>query len=125
LKSCRNDIIPSWISNPLEYHAHQKPLHPPSLPSPQAIEHAIEAGLARVEAGAQGQETKLARGYLPSLTYSAHYLAADNPGFRRAVADFLARERADVGYAAAALAAQQSPYRAAGAAGGGGIWTSV
>jgi len=43
-----------------------------------------------VEAGAQGQH-KIQRGYLPKATYSAHYIA--NPGFRRAVADFLRRER--------------------------------
>ena len=56
----------------------------------QAIEHAIEHGLQRVEAGAQGQH-KIQRGYLPKATYSAHYIA--HPGFRRAVADFLRRER--------------------------------
>ncbi|MDV3457743.1 GNAT family N-acetyltransferase [Sphingomonas sp. HF-S4] len=56
----------------------------------QAIDAAIARGLARVEAGAQG-EHKLARGYAPVTTWSAHYIP--NPGFRRAVADFLARER--------------------------------
>jgi uncharacterized protein len=56
----------------------------------QAIDAAIERGLARVEAGAQG-EHKLARGYAPVTTYSAHYLP--DPGFRRAVADFLVREQ--------------------------------
>jgi hypothetical protein len=56
----------------------------------QAIDVAIARGLARVEAGAQG-EHKLARGYQPVTTWSAHYIP--NPGFRRAVADFLARER--------------------------------
>ncbi len=56
----------------------------------QAIEHAIELGLARVEAGAQG-EHKLARGYEAVPTWSAHYIA--NEGFRRAVAEFLERER--------------------------------
>jgi uncharacterized protein len=59
----------------------------------QAIDAAIARGLATVEAGAQG-EHKLARGYLPTPTWSAHYLP--DPGFRRAVADFLARERAAV-----------------------------
>ena len=39
----------------------------------QAIEAAIERGLSRVEAGAQG-EHKIQRGYLPSLTYSSHYI---------------------------------------------------
>ncbi|MHA6717936.1 GNAT family N-acetyltransferase [Sphingomonas sp. RS6] len=56
----------------------------------QAIDAAIVRGLARVEAGAQG-EHKLARGYEPVTTWSAHYLP--DPGFRRAVADFLVRER--------------------------------
>lgn len=56
----------------------------------QAIEFAIERGLARVEAGAQG-EHKLARGYLPSATYSAHFIA--DPRLRRAVSQYLDRER--------------------------------
>ena len=59
----------------------------------QAIEAAIELGLARVEAGAQGGH-KLARGYEPVETVSAHWIA--DPGFREAVADFLERERAGV-----------------------------
>jgi predicted N-acyltransferase len=56
----------------------------------QAIEFAIERGLARVEAGAQG-EHKIARGYQPVVTNSAHWIA--DPGFRNAVAQFLAAER--------------------------------
>ena len=56
----------------------------------QAIEAAIARGLDRVEAGAQG-EHKLARGYVPVPTWSAHYIP--DPGFRSAIADFLARER--------------------------------
>ncbi|MBX3454481.1 GNAT family N-acetyltransferase [Ferrovibrio sp.] len=56
----------------------------------QAIEHAIEHGLARVEAGAQG-EHKLARGYLPAPIHSAHWIT--DPGFRRAVANYLNEER--------------------------------
>jgi|TARA_R100000501_G_scaffold16352_1_gene29699 hypothetical protein len=56
----------------------------------QAIELAIERGLSRVEAGAQG-EHKLARGYEPVITYSAHWIA--NPGLRTAVAAFLDQER--------------------------------
>ena len=59
----------------------------------QAIEFAINHGLKRVEAGAQGQH-KLQRGYLPAATYSAHYIAHE--GFRRAVADYLERERTAV-----------------------------
>ncbi|WP_446532543.1 GNAT family N-acetyltransferase [Qipengyuania marincola] len=59
----------------------------------QAIDAAIELGLSRVEAGAQGGH-KLARGYEPVETMSAHWIA--DPGFRNAVADFLERERAGV-----------------------------
>jgi predicted N-acyltransferase len=59
----------------------------------QAIDAAIALGLKRVEAGAQGQH-KLARGYKPVPTWSAHYIA--DPGFRSAVADFLERERRGV-----------------------------
>jgi len=56
----------------------------------QAIDAAIALGLKTVEAGAQG-EHKLARGYIPVPTWSAHYIP--DAGFRRAVGDFLARER--------------------------------
>lgn len=59
----------------------------------QAIDVAIELGLARVEAGAQGGH-KLARGYAPVRTTSAHWIA--DPGFRAAIAEFLERERAGV-----------------------------
>ncbi len=59
----------------------------------QAIEAAIALGLSRVEAGAQGGH-KLARGYEPVQTWSAHYIAHE--GFRSAVAEFLVRERAGV-----------------------------
>jgi predicted N-acyltransferase len=59
----------------------------------QAIDAAIARGLKRVEAGAQGGH-KLARGYEPVRTWSAHWIA--DPGFREAVADFLAREREGV-----------------------------
>ncbi|HEX2217105.1 MAG TPA: GNAT family N-acetyltransferase [Xanthobacteraceae bacterium] len=73
----------------------------------QAIEFAIARGLQRVEAGAQG-EHKLARGYLPVTTRSAHYIA--DPGLRRAIADFLKRERAHVAAAGEILAAA-GPFR--------------
>lgn len=73
----------------------------------QAIEHAIETGLSCVEAGAQG-EHKLARGYVPVTTRSAHYLA--DPGLRRAVADYLSRERQYVAAEQAELAAF-APFR--------------
>ena len=56
----------------------------------QAIDAAIARGLATVEAGAQG-EHKLARGYAPVPTWSAHYIPDKN--FRRAIGDFLVRER--------------------------------
>ncbi|MEO6225906.1 MAG: GNAT family N-acetyltransferase [Sphingomicrobium sp.] len=56
----------------------------------QAIEWAICHGLAAVQAGAQG-EHKVARGYEPVLTRSAHYIP--NPAFRRAVAEFVDSER--------------------------------
>ncbi len=56
----------------------------------RAIETAIRNGLARVEAGAQG-EHKLARGYNPVTTYSAHWFADE--GLQKAVARFLVEER--------------------------------
>jgi predicted N-acyltransferase len=59
----------------------------------QAIDFAIERKLKVVEAGAQG-EHKLARGYRPVTTHSAHYIA--HPGLRRAIADYLERERREV-----------------------------
>ncbi|WP_070157536.1 GNAT family N-acetyltransferase [Sphingobium phenoxybenzoativorans] len=59
----------------------------------QAIDAAIARGLSRVEAGAQGGH-KLARGYSPVPTWSAHYIP--NPSFRRAIADFIERERMGV-----------------------------
>jgi uncharacterized protein len=73
----------------------------------QAIEAAIARGLQRAEAGAQGAH-KLARGYVPVPTWSAHYIA--DPGFRRAVADYLASERPAVGREIAALS-QMTPFR--------------
>ena len=76
----------------------------------QAIEFAIARGLARVEAGAQGQH-KIQRGYLPVETYSVHYIA--DPNFRRAVADFLKREREAVGEEIAMLE-DFSPFRKSG-----------
>ena len=56
----------------------------------QAIEWAIANGLAYVQAGAQG-EHKLARGYEPVITRSAHFIV--DPGFRAAVERFLDEER--------------------------------
>jgi len=73
----------------------------------QAIDFAIAQKLFRVEAGAQG-EHKIARGYMPKTTHSAHYIA--DPGLRRAIADYLVRERAYVAAASEELAAT-APYR--------------
>jgi uncharacterized protein len=73
----------------------------------QAIDFAIAKGLKRVEAGAQG-EHKLARGYMPATTYSAHDIA--DPRLRRAVSDYLERERAHVLAMQHALAAE-GPFR--------------
>ena len=77
----------------------------------QAIDYAIRHGLKRVEAGAQG-EHKIQRGYLPVITYSAHWIA--DPRLERAVADFLRRERPAVAAEAEVLAAS-GPYRRDGA----------
>jgi uncharacterized protein len=73
----------------------------------QAIEYAIVNKMPRVEAGAQG-EHKIARGYMPKTTFSAHYIA--DPALRRAIADYLNRERAYVAAAGEELAAA-GPYR--------------
>jgi uncharacterized protein len=73
----------------------------------QAIDFAIQRGLKIVEAGAQG-EHKLARGYLPKTTYSAHYIA--DPDLRRAIADYLKRERAYVAEAGRELS-EAGPFR--------------
>jgi uncharacterized protein len=73
----------------------------------QAIDFAIQHKLARVEAGAQG-EHKLARGYMPVTTHSAHYIT--DPALRRAIADYLKRERAYVEAAGAELSAL-GPFR--------------
>jgi uncharacterized protein len=73
----------------------------------QAIDYAIAHKLSRVEAGAQG-EHKIARGYMPATTYSAHYIA--DPALRRGIADYLKRERAYVAAMGDELAAA-GPYR--------------
>jgi predicted N-acyltransferase len=73
----------------------------------QAIDAAIARGLGRAEAGAQGAH-KLARGYQPVPTFSAHYIA--NEGFRRAVADYLERERPAVAHEIHALD-EMTPFR--------------
>jgi predicted N-acyltransferase len=73
----------------------------------QAIEWAIEHGLSSVQAGAQG-EHKVARGYEPVITRSAHFLP--NRSFRDAVADFLETERAAIASEAEWLR-RELPYR--------------
>lgn len=73
----------------------------------QAIDYAIAHRLARVEAGAQGPH-KLARGYRPKPTYSAHWIA--DAGFEDAVRRFLERERRAVAAEIAALD-QHAPFR--------------
>jgi len=73
----------------------------------QAIDFAIARGLKTVEAGAQG-EHKIARGYLPQTTYSAHYIA--DPGLRHAIDDYLRRERVYVAEAARELT-DAGPFR--------------
>lgn len=60
----------------------------------QAIDYAIVNGLARVEAGAQGQH-KIARGYEPVATHSAHWIGNDS--FREAIARYLDAERDQTG----------------------------
>jgi predicted N-acyltransferase len=73
----------------------------------QAIEWACRHGLARVEAGAQG-EHKLARGYEPVITRSAHFIP--NLSFREAVKRFIDAEREGVAYEIEALKAEL-PFR--------------
>jgi len=75
----------------------------------QAIDFAIARGLSRVEAGAQG-EHKIARGYLPSPVYSAHWIA--DPALRDPVARYLDNERPAVEAEMEAMTADLSPYRA-------------
>ena len=73
----------------------------------QAIDWGIAHGLKCVEAGAQG-EHKLARGYRPRTTYSAHWIADAN--LRRAVDDYLKVERRQVARDSEALA-EYLPFR--------------
>lgn len=75
----------------------------------QAIEHAIRLGLARVEAGAQGPH-KIARGYLPTPVYSAHWIA--DPMLREPVRRYLDQEREAVGQEMDWLAEAYSPFKA-------------
>lgn len=81
----------------------------------QAIDYAIEHGLARVEAGAQGPH-KLARGYLPTPVYSLHWIA--DPGFREAIARYCRAEREAVDEEIEVLTDYGPFRRAEGEAGG-------
>ncbi|MFM7396833.1 MAG: GNAT family N-acetyltransferase [Gammaproteobacteria bacterium] len=73
----------------------------------QGIELCIERGLARFEPGTQG-EHKVSRGFVPTRTHSAHFIA--EPRFRAAIADYLEREREAVDRYAAGIA-EHVPYR--------------
>ncbi|PQA85693.1 GNAT family N-acetyltransferase [Hyphococcus luteus] len=73
----------------------------------QAVEFAIERGLSRVEAGAQGQH-KIARGYEPVATWSAHWIS--NESFREAIARYLEAEREQTGMEIEALK-DVTPFR--------------
>jgi len=74
----------------------------------QAIDFAIARGLSRVEAGSQGQH-KIARGYLPSPVWSAHFIA--DPALRDPVARYLDGERPAVAAEIEAIKAELSPFR--------------
>nr|WP_295234702.1 GNAT family N-acetyltransferase [uncultured Brevundimonas sp.] len=76
----------------------------------QAIDFAISRGLSRVEAGAQGDH-KIARGYLPSPVYSAHFIA--DPALRDPVARYLDGERPAVAAEMRAMTEELSPYKQA------------
>jgi hypothetical protein len=76
----------------------------------QAIDYAIAHKLARVEAGTQGPH-KVQRGYEPTRTFSAHWIA--DKRLRAAIAQFLDRERAAIAHDMAAMA-QHAPFRCAG-----------
>ncbi len=73
----------------------------------RAIEYAIERGLSRVEAGVQGPH-KIARGYLPKITYSAHWIG--HKGLRDAIADYLDHERPAIDAEVEALG-DHAPFR--------------
>jgi hypothetical protein len=74
----------------------------------RAIDFAIARRLKRVEAGAQG-EHKVQRGYLPSPTYSAHWLR--DPNFAEAVADFVRRERRAIEHNMDEIETELSPFK--------------
>jgi hypothetical protein len=73
----------------------------------QPLEYAIRHGISLFEAGAQG-EHKIQRGFLPELTYSAHWL--EHPGFRNSVAKFLEDEKQAISRGIEEFS-PHSPYR--------------
>ena len=73
----------------------------------QPIEYAIRKGISLFEAGAQG-EHKIQRGFLPELTYSAHWL--EHPGFRSSISNFLEQEKASIRQGIKEFS-PHSPYR--------------
>ncbi len=73
----------------------------------QGIEHCIESGLRRFEPGTQG-EHKLARGFEPTTTYSAHWLA--DTRFETAIDEYLADERRHI-RRYMQMAGQHVPFR--------------
>jgi predicted N-acyltransferase len=73
----------------------------------QPIEYAIKKGISLFEAGAQG-EHKIQRGFLPELTYSAHWL--EHPGFRSSISKFLEEEKAAIDQGIEEFT-PHSPYR--------------
>ncbi len=79
----------------------------------RTIDYCIAAGLRRLDAGAQG-EHKLARGFVPVRTWSAHWIR--DSGFRSAIKDFLDHERSAlehyIGSLDDHLAFRQEPARA-------------
>jgi uncharacterized protein len=77
----------------------------------QPLQWCIEHGFDRFEGGAQG-EHKMARGLLPVVTHSAHWL--EHPQFADAVNRFLERERNGIGEYVEHLA-QRNPFRASNA----------
>jgi predicted N-acyltransferase len=97
-----------WIAGALNLIGEEVPFLHFELCYYQAIEWAIGRGLARVEAGAQG-EHKIARGYLPAPVYSAHYIA--DPALRGPVEQFVLREREGVEAQMEWLAEEYSPFR--------------
>jgi len=103
LNLCGGDTLygRNWGCNGLYKHLHFEACYY------RAIDFAIARGLKRVEAGAQGRH-KIQRGYLPTATYSAHWIR--DPNFRKAVANFLERETVAAAQEIALLM-EESPFR--------------